>query len=60
MQDRLSPTDRPVSFLEELEARQDDAISQLDELNLRIEQLLREWTGRREPEAGSEARPLSA
>jgi hypothetical protein len=36
--------------LDELEAKQDDVLAQLDELNLRIEQLLSQWTGRRDQE----------
>jgi hypothetical protein len=41
---------RTATFLDDLEAEQDDVLAQLDELNLRIEDLLRQWTGRREAE----------
>ena len=45
-----SKTDTSVSFLEELDARQDDVLSQLDELNRQIETLLESFTGREEEE----------
>jgi hypothetical protein len=38
------------SLLEELEQRQDDVISQLDQLNARIENLLNECLQTRKPE----------
>ncbi|MEQ8786946.1 MAG: hypothetical protein RIC55_11630 [Pirellulaceae bacterium] len=56
----MQTPDRSPTFLEELETRQDDAIAQLDELNLRIEQLLRQWTGQRDADAGLEGRAASA
>jgi hypothetical protein len=50
----MSSEDRPNTLLEDLESRQDDAIAQLDELNLRIENLLRQWTHQRETDAALE------
>jgi hypothetical protein len=50
---------RPATFLDELEAKQDEVIAQLDELNLRIEQLLTQWTGRRDGESHIDAKLVS-
>jgi len=49
----------PPSPVAELEARQDDVIRQLDELNTRIEQLLREYSSARpsDSEAADNAEP---
>lgn len=50
------------SLLEEIDARQDDVLSQLDQLNLRIETLLKEVLATREKEerlAGDEYTPLA-
>lgn len=44
----MSQPQRPATFLEELEARQDEVLLQLDDLNQRVEQLLRQWTGKRD------------
>jgi len=55
----MSNADRPISLLEDLESRQDEAIAQLDELNLRIENLLRQWTGQRNADSTPDA-PASA
>ena len=41
----------PASLLEELETRQDELLQQLDELNLRIELLLSQWSIVRENSA---------
>jgi hypothetical protein len=35
------------TLLEELDARQDEVLDQLDELNLRVESVLKEWLGGR-------------
>lgn len=38
----MSDQQKPCSLLEEIDERQDDVLAQLDELNSRIENLLRE------------------
>jgi hypothetical protein len=47
----VGPTraDRPPTFLDELDERQDDVLRQLDELNVRIEALLIDWAPLRDP-----------
>lgn len=42
--------DRKSSLLDELEQRQDEVLSQLDQLNARIEDLLNECLQTRKPE----------
>ncbi len=41
---RMSETSNPTNLLDEIDAQQDDVLQQLDALNGRIEQLLREFT----------------
>ena len=48
MNDELKPA---PTLLAELESRQDDVLEQLDHLNQRIEQVLAEWSPRREAAA---------
>ena len=48
MNDELKPA---PTLLAELESRQDDLLEQLDQLNQRIEQLLADWSPRRESAA---------
>lgn len=50
---------RPPTFLDELEAKQDEVLTQLDDLNLRIERLLNQWTGRKEAEPQLDPRTVS-
>jgi hypothetical protein len=44
----MTKTSNPTNLLDEIEAQQDEVLLQLDELNGRIETLLREFT-RSEP-----------
>ena len=46
----MSATTPPIHLLDELEARQDEVLRQLDELNLRLEQTLAEYGGLRKTE----------
>ena len=39
----MEPNDKPT-LLDELDARQDEVLAQLDELNTRIETLIGQWT----------------
>jgi len=43
----MSNTSSPQSHLDEIDARQDDVLRQLDELNVRVEGLIKEWTAAR-------------
>jgi hypothetical protein len=43
------------TLLDELDARQNEVLSQLDDLNQRIESLLSEWLAGRNGAAGEEA-----
>ncbi len=52
MPDPLRPT---VTLLDELDARQDEVLAQLDELNQRIELLLAEFTSHSLPAAEDRA-----
>jgi len=47
----MPDTTQPTSLLEDLDRRQDDVLVQLDDLNLRIEGLLKEWLSSRAAEA---------
>jgi hypothetical protein len=42
------------SLLDEIDQRQDELLDQLDQLNARVEQLLREYTGREVPPVSSD------
>ena len=50
---RVSATTPPMNLLDELEARQDEVLRQLDELNQRLEQTLAEYGGLRKAEPAS-------
>ena len=52
----MDSPERPESLLDQIEARQDDVIAQLDELNARAESLLREWTTERKTDPPAEAK----
>jgi hypothetical protein len=43
------PSPEPLSLLDEIDARQNEILSQLDNLNARIEQLLQEALQSRQP-----------
>lgn len=51
MSDDLEPEVQALSLLEELEARQDETLLQLDELNTRVEQLIADFLRVRGSEA---------
>jgi len=42
-----------LSFLEELDARQNELLDELERLNNRIEQVISEWSAGKEPEDAS-------
>ncbi len=46
------------SRVAELESRQDDVIRQLDQLNARIEQVLREWAPAKPAPVADDAAPI--
>ena len=52
----MDSPERPESLLDQIEARQDDVIAQLDELNARAESLLREWTTDRKADPPAESK----
>jgi hypothetical protein len=43
----MNNTPPPQSHLDAIDARQDDVLRQLEELNVRVEGLIKEWTAAR-------------
>jgi uncharacterized protein YdcH (DUF465 family) len=50
---------RPLSLLEELDARQDELLDELDRLNQRIERVIGEWT-RQQPTTEEQPKKVAA
>ena len=58
--DILAPALGPASLLQELDARQNELLDQLEKLNARIEKVIAEWGGGRGEADQKPALPVAA